>query len=77
MSDIMADMFSNVTTALPFDNYSTNYSDPDAMFIHPHWRQFDIENIPAYQHYLVGIFITIVGIGGVVGNFFVIWIFLR
>ncbi|CAH1779377.1 unnamed protein product [Owenia fusiformis] len=65
----------SVATTELFTVREANDTDPDALFIHPHWRQFDIEGIPAIWHYAVGIFITIVGITGMTGNFLVIYMF--
>jgi hypothetical protein len=59
------------------DNYTTNLTesiyDTYGYYIHPHWKQFPL--IPAYYHYIVGIYITLVGISGIAGNSIVIWIF--
>ena len=59
------------------DNYTTNLTesiyDTYGYFIHPHWKQYPL--IPAHYHYLVGIYITLVGISGIAGNSIVIWIF--
>lgn len=52
---------------------STSIYDTYDYFVHPHWKQFG--PIPDHWHYLVGIYITIVGITGIVGNSIVIWIF--
>nr|QEQ50489.1 rhabdomeric opsin [Maritigrella crozieri] len=41
--------------------------------VHPHWRNFP--PVPEVYHYLVGVFISVVGIWGIVGNLLVIYIF--
>ncbi|KAK3090771.1 hypothetical protein FSP39_014497 [Pinctada imbricata] len=43
------------------------------IFIHPHWYQFP--PISDTWHYIIGIYITIVGITGIIGNSIVIWVF--
>ncbi|XP_064617472.1 rhodopsin-like [Liolophura sinensis] len=45
------------------------------LIIHPHWSQFP--PVPDHWHYIIGVYITLVGITGVFGNFLVIWIFSR
>ncbi|XP_074648969.1 rhodopsin-like [Tubulanus polymorphus] len=47
------------------------------MYIHPHWRQFDIPGIPDLHFYLVGIYIGIIGIIGVIGNMLVVFVFCK
>ena len=55
----------NATTSSIYDTYD--------YFIHPHWKQFGL--VPDHWHYIVGIYITIVGIIGIIGNSVVIWTF--
>ena len=69
--DFVSDAIADITTVRD----DGNFTDPDVLFIHPHWKQFDIAGIPSYLHYIVGIYISIVGIGGMIGNVIVIWIF--
>ncbi|ESO83966.1 hypothetical protein LOTGIDRAFT_108602, partial [Lottia gigantea] len=45
------------------------------MFVHPHWKNFP--PVSAAWHNFIGIFITFVGITGVIGNFVVIYTFSR
>lgn len=52
-------------TSSVFDTYD--------YFIHPHWKQFGL--VPDHWHFLVGVYITIVGITGIIGNSVVIWVF--
>ena len=63
------------TVALATDVYNatTSIYDTYDYFIHPHWKQFGL--VPSHWHYIVGIYITIVGITGIIGNSVVIWIF--
>nr|BAR90770.1 rhabdomeric opsin [Nautilus pompilius] len=53
----------------------TSVWDNEDVFIHPHWKHFP--GVPDAAHYIVGIFITVVGICGVMGNGVVIYIFSR
>ena len=46
-------------------------------WVHPYWKQFDIPSLPDYYHFLVGMYMTFVCPLGVVGNFCVIYIFLK
>nr|AKG27054.1 opsin [Dugesia japonica] len=60
------------------DNASLSKSpwhwDPEfESIVHPYWRTFDM--VPEVYHYLVGVFISIVGISGVLGNLLVLYIF--
>ncbi|VEL07045.1 unnamed protein product [Protopolystoma xenopodis] len=51
------------------------YFDPELEpFSHPHWKNFPPTS-PLY-HYLVGIFIAVIGIFGLLGNMLVIYVFL-
>lgn len=59
-------------TSIPF-NGTTSVYDTYGYFIHPHWKQFP--PVPDEYHYMVGIYITFVGITGIIGNSIVIWIF--
>lgn len=54
-------------------NVSTGVYDTYGYYIHPHWKQFDL--VPDHWHFMVGVYITIVGITGIIGNSIVIWIF--
>ncbi|XP_033747547.1 rhodopsin, GQ-coupled-like [Pecten maximus] len=55
----------NTTTSHVFDTYD--------YYIHPHWRHYPV--VSDNWHYFVGLFITVVGISGVIGNMVVIWMF--
>ena len=52
---------------------------PNGLFWHPHWHPYEqmIKDIPDIVFYAFGIYIAIVGIFGVVGNFLVMWMFIR
>lgn len=54
-------------------NDTTSVYDTYDYFIHPHWKQFGL--VPDHWHFLVGVYITIVGLTGIIGNSIVIWIF--
>nr|QKY89064.1 Rhabdomeric opsin [Chiton tuberculatus] len=58
-----------------FNSTPTSPANSFDVMIHPHWLQFP--PVPDYWHYIIGVYITIVGVTGVVGNFLVIWIFSR
>ena len=60
------------TTTAAMSN-TTHIYDTYDLFIHPHWKQFPL--IPDIWHYAIGIFITFVGISGMLGNILVIYIF--
>ena len=55
----------------------TNEMDEVDDMMHPYWRQWNIEDIPAAWHAAVGSCISIIGIIGTTGNAIVIWTFLR
>ena len=54
-------------------NTTTSVYDTWDVFIHPHWYQFPL--VSDKWHYIIGIYITIVGITGILGNSLVIWVF--
>ena len=67
-----------------FENATFNGTSPKSVWhwdsefesiVHPYWRQFDM--VPEVYHYLVGVYISIVGISGVLGNLLVLYIFAR
>ncbi|KAL4240207.1 Melanopsin [Mactra antiquata] len=53
----------------------THIFDTYSVFIHPHWRNFPM--VADAWHYFIGVYITCVGITGILGNSLVIWIFSR
>ncbi|OWF40988.1 rhodopsin, GQ-coupled-like [Mizuhopecten yessoensis] len=59
-------------TELATEN-TTHLYDTYDYFVHPHWKQFD--PVPHTWHYFIGIFISIVGVSGVIGNIVVITMF--
>jgi len=65
--------YGNITDTTDAFNDTISIYDTYDYFIHPHWKQFGL--VPDHWHYIVGIYITIVGITGIVGNAIVIWIF--
>ena len=56
---------------------TTEYLNGTDLVLHPHWKLYEDEilSVPAYIHYLIGIYIAIVGIMGTLGNALVIYIF--
>ena len=54
---------------------TTHIYDTYNVFIHPHWKQFPL--VSAEWHYIIGIYITIVGFTGILGNALVIYIFTQ
>lgn len=63
------------TTAVAAGNHSVPWH-WDAAFeelVHPHWKTFP--PVPEVYHYLVGVYISVVGIWGIIGNLLVIYIF--
>jgi len=65
--------YGNITDITDACNDTINIYDTYDYFIHPHWKQFGL--VLDHWHYLVVIYVTIVGITGIVGNSIVIWIF--
>ena len=74
---------SPVTSSTDRSTVNTNnvtfspYDFGDGLFVHPHWLQFDIFNIPEFYHYILGVYTAFVSLTGVIGNFIIIWIFIR
>ena len=66
-------------------NYSRNYSSlspyfwDESLTLHPHWQQqlHILEAIPDIAHYLVGVYMCLVGLTGVLGNGVLIYLFVR
>ncbi|XP_060064196.1 rhodopsin, GQ-coupled-like, partial [Ylistrum balloti] len=52
---------------------NTIWSDQHPLSVHPHWTQFP--PVTKEWHYIIGVFITIVGLLGITGNSIVIYIF--
>nr|WAB24747.1 rhodopsin [Haliotis discus hannai] len=75
----MAAMTTEVTavegTTSFHDNVTHLYDSWEDIFIHPHWKSFP--PIPDVWHYTIGVYITAVGITGVIGNLIVIYIFSK
>lgn len=61
----VTDISMNETTTHIFDTYT--------FFVHPHWYNFPV--VSDNWHYAIGVFISIVGIIGILGNATVIYIF--
>ena len=73
ISNLVTDVLeSNLT-----DSGNGSWWDDWDLYVHPHWKQYDMDALPDWGHYIVGIYIGIVGITGVIGNFTVIFMFLR
>ncbi|XP_060068706.1 rhodopsin, GQ-coupled-like [Ylistrum balloti] len=64
-------MVVGVTELAPLN--TTHLYDTFDYYIHPHWKQFP--PVSDTWHYFIGLFITVVGISGVIGNIVVISIF--
>ncbi|XP_071132770.1 rhodopsin, GQ-coupled-like [Mytilus edulis] len=73
MSVFTSDLNPEVALSTSTYNVSTSVYDTYGYYIHPHWKQFDL--VPDHWHFMVGVYITIVGITGIIGNSIVIWIF--
>nr|AGL94564.1 rhabdomeric opsin 3 [Platynereis dumerilii] len=50
---------------------------PNDLYFHPHWRSYRpfLEELPDIIHWVIGVYIAIVGMIGVIGNFLVIFFF--
>ena len=68
-SNLITDITSNAAEATTHVFETYNY------FVHPHWYNFPV--VSAEWHYLVGVYITLVGFTGIFGNALVIYIFSR
>jgi hypothetical protein len=56
---------------------AVEYLNGTDLVMHPHWKMYEEEllNVPPFHHYLIGIYIAVVGIMGTLGNALVIYIF--
>ncbi|XP_052071148.1 rhodopsin, GQ-coupled-like [Mytilus californianus] len=73
MSVFTSDLNHEVALTTSTYNDTTSVYDTYGYYIHPHWKQFDL--VPDHWHFMVGVYITIVGLTGIIGNSIVIWIF--
>ena len=77
LSTVTADITSSVVTDITSNaaEATTHIYDTYNYFVHPHWYDFPL--VSDEWHYIVGVYITIVGFTGVFGNGLVIYIFSR
>ncbi|KAL8565511.1 hypothetical protein ACOMHN_049487 [Nucella lapillus] len=72
-TEVATEVTRMLTSSMPVFSNTSHVYDTYDLFIHPHWKQFP--PISPGWHYAIGVFITVVGISGTLGNLLVIYIF--
>ncbi len=82
-ADLVEEWYQGPETGTPNSSNSTSstvspYFWDESLTLHPHWQQqrYSLEAIPDTVHYLVGVYIGVIGLGGTLANGVVIYLFI-